>query len=66
MTGRRYSGEQAAAAAIVDQALPESEVLTAAIALANSLASKAGPTLGKIRSDIYAVALDALDADATS
>ena len=66
VTGRRYSGEQAAAAAIVDQALPESEVLTAALALANSLAAKAGPTIAKIRSDMYSVALEALDQDAGS
>ena len=66
VTGRRYSGDQAADAAIVDQARPESEVLTAALALANSLATKAGPTIAKIRSDMYSVALDALDQDAAS
>ena len=66
VTGKRYSGQEAAAASIVDQAVPESEVLATALALANSLASKAGPTIAKIRSDMYSVALDALDADAAS
>lgn len=66
VTGKRYSGEEAAATVIVDQAVPESEVLATALALANSLASKAGPTIAKIRSDMYSVALDALDADAAS
>ncbi len=64
VTGRRYSGDEAAAVAIVDQALPESEVLAHAVMLANSFAMKAGSTIAKIRSDMYSVALDALDADA--
>lgn len=66
VTGRRYSGDQAAAVAIVDQAVSESEVLSQAVLLANSLAMKAGRTIAKIRIDMYSNALDALDADAAN
>ena len=59
-TGRRYGGADAAAAAIVDSAVGEPEVLPAAVDLAAGLAGKASPTLGTIKSRMYARALESL------
>ncbi len=53
-TGRRYGGTEAAAAGIVDAAVPESDVLGAAIERARALASKDGRTLGTIKERMYA------------
>lgn len=63
VTGRRFSGEDAQELGIVDLALAEDRVLPEAIAYATSLASKAGPTMATIRSDMYRPALTALDAE---
>ena len=52
-TGRRYGGTDAAAEGIVDAAVPEAEVLSAAIERARPLASKDGPTLGAIKQRMY-------------
>jgi enoyl-CoA hydratase/carnithine racemase len=52
-TGRRYGGMDAAAEGIVDAAVPEAEVLSAAINRARSLASKPGTTLGAIKQRMY-------------
>ena len=59
-TGRRYGGEDARAAAIVDRAVDEESVRTTAVELAASLAGKAGDTLGTIKARMYAPALAAL------
>jgi enoyl-CoA hydratase/carnithine racemase len=59
-TGRRFGGTDALAAGIVDAVAHEDDVLSSAIELARPLASKAGPTLGIIKSRMYPVALDAL------
>jgi Delta3-Delta2-enoyl-CoA isomerase len=59
-TARRYGGEDARAAAIVDRAVDEESVRTTAVALAASLAGKAGDTLGTIKARMYAPALAAL------
>ena len=59
-TGRRYGGEDARAAAIVDRAVDEESVRTTAVELASSLAGKAGDTLGTIKARMYAPALAAL------
>lgn len=56
-TGRRYGGEQAAAAGIVDEAVAQDAVRTAAVARALPLAGKAGDTLGAIKEAMYAPAL---------
>ena len=56
-TGRRYGGAEAAAAGIVEEAVGEDAVLDAAIERARLLASKAGPTLGAIKEQMYAVPL---------
>lgn len=59
-TGRRYGGEEALAAGIVDEAVPEDRVLAAAVERAGALAGKDPETLGKIKARMYADALVAL------
>jgi Delta3-Delta2-enoyl-CoA isomerase len=59
-TGRRYGGTDALAAGIVDAVAHEDDVLSTALELAKSLVGKAGPTLGTIKSRMYAPALDVL------
>ncbi|MGW0947795.1 enoyl-CoA hydratase-related protein [Streptomyces sp. NPDC002623] len=60
LTAHRYSGVDAVAADIVDRAVAENEVRTAAIELAQSQADKAGGTLGTMKSRMYAPALTTL------
>jgi enoyl-CoA hydratase/carnithine racemase len=60
VTGRRYGGLDAVAAGIVHQAVPETEVTSAALALAAPLAAKDGDTIAKIRTQMYAPVLAAL------
>jgi len=60
VTARRYEGEEAVAAAVVDHAVGEDAVRTTAVELAGSLAGKAGDTLGTIKARMYAPALAAL------
>jgi enoyl-CoA hydratase/carnithine racemase len=62
-TGRRYGGAEALEAGIVDSAVAEDAVRSTAIGIAEPLAGKAGPTLGTIKSRMYAPALEALRAD---
>lgn len=59
-TGRRYGGHDALAAAIVDQTADEHGVRQAATEIAQPQAAKAGPTLGTIKTRMYAPVLDAL------
>ncbi|SOD94421.1 enoyl-CoA hydratase-related protein [Blastococcus haudaquaticus] len=59
-TARRYGGDEALAAAVVDRAVGEDAVRTTAVELAASLAGKAGDTLGTIKARMYAPALAAL------
>ena len=59
-TGRRYGGHDALAAAIVDQTADEDGVRQTAAEIARLQAAKAGPTLGTIKSRMYAPVLDAL------
>jgi Delta3-Delta2-enoyl-CoA isomerase len=61
-TGRRYGGPEAAAAAVVGEAVAEQEVLPRAIALAASLAGKDPATLGTIKQRLYARTVAALRA----
>ncbi|WP_028649592.1 enoyl-CoA hydratase-related protein [Nocardiopsis sp. CNT312] len=56
-TARRYGGTEAHTAAIVDHTAPEGEVLATALELARPLATKAGPTLGTIKTRLYPTAL---------
>ena len=59
-TGRRYGGEEALAAGIVDEAVGEDRVLPAAVERAAALAAKDPDTLAKIKGRMYAEALSAL------
>jgi enoyl-CoA hydratase/carnithine racemase len=63
VTGRRYDAAQALADDIVDRVAAEDQVVPEAIALATSLAPKAGTALATIRTDMYRPALAALDAE---
>ncbi|MGW5738487.1 MULTISPECIES: enoyl-CoA hydratase-related protein [Streptomyces] len=59
-TARRYGGHDALAAALVDHAVDEDAVRRTAVDVARSQVGKAGPTLGTIKSRMYAPALAAL------
>ena len=59
-TARRFGGQDAAAAAIVDRAVGEHEVRSTALEIARANAGKAGPTLGTIKSRMYAPVLELL------
>jgi enoyl-CoA hydratase/carnithine racemase len=59
-TGRRYGGGDAKAAGIVEEALPEAELLPRAIALAAGLAAKAHPVMKRLKADLYPHVLAAL------
>jgi Delta3-Delta2-enoyl-CoA isomerase len=59
-SGRRYGGEEAAAAGIVDEAVPEAEVLSRAVARAGGLAGKDPGTLRTIKQRLHEPALTAL------
>lgn len=60
LTGRRYSGADALAGGIVDELAAEADVLPKAIEKAASLASKAGPGIAGIRTQLYAGVIAAL------
>jgi enoyl-CoA hydratase/carnithine racemase len=64
-TGRRYGGEDAAAAGLVTSAVPEADVLDAALGIARPLTEKAGPTLGAIKAQMHAAVVDLLRSPAT-
>jgi enoyl-CoA hydratase/carnithine racemase len=53
-TGRRYGGAEAAEAGIVTTAAAQADVVTSAVERARPLAAKAGPTLGAIKSRMFA------------
>jgi enoyl-CoA hydratase/carnithine racemase len=59
-TGRRFGGTDAAAAGIVEQALPEAALLPRALEIAEALAGKAHPVLKRLKSDLYPHVLAAL------
>jgi enoyl-CoA hydratase/carnithine racemase len=59
-TGRRYGGTDALAAGIVDRAVAENAVRATALEIAAANTTKAGPTLGAIKSRMYASVLDTL------
>ncbi|MFJ1703829.1 enoyl-CoA hydratase-related protein [Kitasatospora sp. NPDC088346] len=61
-TARRYGGHDALAAAIVDRTADEDAVRRTAVELAAAHATKAGPTLGTIKTRMYPQVLDALRA----
>jgi Delta3-Delta2-enoyl-CoA isomerase len=59
-TGRRYTGEEAAAAGIVDELASEDEVVTSAVAIARDLSEKDPATYGAIKASLYRDALASL------
>lgn len=61
VSGRRYGGSEAVAAGIVDLALPEEELLGAAIERAAGQAPKNPETLKAIKGRIYAETIDLLE-----
>jgi enoyl-CoA hydratase/carnithine racemase len=65
-TGRRYGGTDARAAGIVDAVANEGDVLTAAIAMAQPLASKTPATLETIKHRMYAGTLRVLRDDSVN
>ena len=60
VTGKRWGGAEAAARAIVDEAVTEEQLLPRAIEIAAALTSKADPVLGTIKRSIYPHVLEAL------
>ncbi|MFC4061041.1 enoyl-CoA hydratase-related protein [Planomonospora corallina] len=59
-TARRYGGHDALAAGIVDRAVDEDAVRPTALEIARANTGKAGPTLGTIKTRMYASVLDVL------
>lgn len=62
VTGTRYGAELALERRIVDHALPESEVLPRATAIAAERAAKADPVMTRLKTDLYRDVLEALRA----
>jgi len=60
VTARRYGGDDALAAGVVDHSVAEGAVRAKAVELARTQAGKAGATLGTIKSRMYGPALEAL------
>ena len=59
-SGKRYGGAEAHALGLIDEALPESEVLVKAIEHARRLVGTRGRTLGEIKHSLYADVVDEL------
>ncbi|OAA27138.1 enoyl-CoA hydratase/carnithine racemase [Frankia sp. EI5c] len=62
-TGRRYGGDDALAAGIIDGVADQEKVLPTAIGMARPLTGKASPTLGTIKARLYASAVAGLVAN---
>lgn len=63
VTGRRYGGAEAAERGIVDEALPEAEVLPRAIAIAGELAGKDRATMVALKRGLHRDALAVLEGE---
>jgi hypothetical protein len=63
-TSRRYTGTEAAAAVIVDDAVGEAEVVSHALLRARALAPRAGAALAAVRTQMYGGVLEILDREA--
>jgi enoyl-CoA hydratase/carnithine racemase len=61
VTGMRYPAERALERKIVDRAVPEQELLPAAIEMAAEWAAKADPVMSVLKRDMYPHVLAALD-----
>jgi len=64
VTGKRFGGLDAALVGIVETALDEEQLPVVATTKAEALAEKAGPTLAKIRSEMFRSTIDSLKSDA--
>jgi enoyl-CoA hydratase/carnithine racemase len=62
VTGRRWAAEDAAAAGIVDRALPEERLLPDAVEAAAAMADKAKPVMERLKQSLYGPALAAIAA----
>jgi enoyl-CoA hydratase/carnithine racemase len=60
ITARRYGGQDALTAGIVDHLADSDALRRTAVEIARSQAAKAGPTLGTIKARMYAPVLEAL------
>ncbi|MCY1137992.1 enoyl-CoA hydratase/isomerase family protein [Actinoplanes sp. Pm04-4] len=60
VTARRFGGDEAYERKIVDQAVPEPDVLSTAVSLAATQVSKAGPILETIKTRLYTPVIKAL------
>lgn len=61
LSGRRYTGPEAVAAGIADAAVPEDQVVAAAIEIAKPFAGKAPSVVGTIKKTMFATALAGLE-----
>ena len=59
-TGTRYSGEMALASRIVDRLEDEADVLSSAVELAASLASKSAPVMTRLKAEMYPQVIEAM------
>jgi enoyl-CoA hydratase/carnithine racemase len=64
VTGRRYGGGEAAAAALVDEAVPEDALLERAVARAAAFAGKGRGAMPALKRGLYAEVLHALEGGA--
>ena len=60
VTARRWPAEEALARGIVEEAVPEEDVLPRAVARAGKLTGKADTSLGALKQGLYAPVLEAL------
>jgi enoyl-CoA hydratase/carnithine racemase len=63
VTGRRYGGADALAKGIADEIASEADVLPRAIARAEELAGKHGPTIGALKRGLHAATLRVLEGE---
>ena len=63
--GKRYGAEEALGRSIVDAAVPEAEVVSAAAQLVAPLAGKAHPAMSRLKREMYPGELAILEADSS-
>jgi enoyl-CoA hydratase/carnithine racemase len=63
VTGTRYGSELALERGIVDEAVPEAELLDRAVERAAPLAAKADPVMSRLKQEMYPQVIEALAAD---
>jgi Delta3-Delta2-enoyl-CoA isomerase len=65
VSGRRHGCDEAVAAGLVDEAVPEDRLLPVAVARAVALAGKDGASVGRLKAGLHAAALAVLAAEAS-